>query len=77
MKTQYERNVEMIHRKQLERNMDLVISFAPRGGTNDDENWTEYQHNPGIGFPTKVPCIINDNGDYEYRRTYRGTQRDY
>lgn len=77
MKTRHERNVELIARKRLERNMAEVLNLATIDKTNDDENRNEYLHNPGIGFPTHLPCIRNDNGDYEYRRAYRGTQRDY
>ena len=63
---------------QHERNMDKVYGFDLWGlPDDDDENRTEYRHHPGIGFPPYVPCIINDDGNYEYRRCYKGTQRDY
>lgn len=74
MKTQHERNVELIMKKRLERNMLLCFEQVDMV---DYENRTEYLHNSGIGYPTHLPCVRNDKGETEYRRTFRGSQRDY
>jgi len=77
MKTQHVRNVELIIKKRLEKNMAMVLDLAMVDKTDDDENRAEYQHNSGIGYPTNLLCVRNDKGETEYRRTFRGTQRDY
>ena len=72
--TQIERN-KLIWEKQLERNMVLVIEQESQ--CLDYENHNEYKHDSGVGYPMSLPVIMNDHNEYEYRRCYRGTQRDY
>ena len=78
MKTRHERNVELIHKKQLERNM--LLCFEQEGmesRKSDNESCHLYKHDSGVGYPMRLPVIMNDHNEYEYRRCYRGERRDY